>query len=47
MVAPIEKLYRFNPVEVLTYKDEYKNKKTKSKKGTLLTKMFKGVKEDF
>lgn len=40
MVAPIEKLYRFNPVEALTYKDEYKNKKTKSKRGTLLTKIF-------
>lgn len=40
MVAPIEKLYRFNPIEALTYKDEYKNKKTKSKRGKLLTKLF-------
>ena len=40
MVAPIEKLYKLNPIEALNHKDELKNKKYKKNKGKLLTKIF-------
>ena len=40
MVAPIEKLYKQNPVEAFNRKGEYKNEKIKAKKGKLFTKIF-------
>lgn len=40
MVAPIEKLYKVNPIESFRKTDEFKEKKLKPKRGRLLTKIF-------
>lgn len=40
MVAPIEKLYRLNPIESLRKRDEFKTGKFKKKRGRLFGKVF-------
>lgn len=40
MVAPIEKLYRLNPIEALTKRDEFKTGKFRKKSGRFLGRVF-------